>query len=325
MNPFRTTLNAGVSTHTISLSQPVFTIGSCFADAIGSRLVQSRAQALSNPFGIAYNPESIHKLLGYAVANQSVPAHTYLQHHDLHFNYDFHSGLSSSRKDELQHNLSNTIDLTHRFLKESSWLLITYGTAWVYERVDNGEIVANCHKQPADLFRKKLLSHDQITTSFTSLYERLKAFNPGLRIILTVSPVRHIKDTLPLNSVSKSILRLACHSILEKFPDIDYFPAYEILLDDLRDYRFYKRDMIHPTEEAEDYIWEQFVTRYFDNTFRQFLEKWQTIQRALAHKPFHAASIQHQKFLRETIARLEELSKFVNVDNEIDRLKAQLV
>ena len=323
MNPFRTVLNAGVSTHTISLSDKILTLGSCFADAIGSRLVRSKVQTLANPFGVLYNPHSIHRLLQYTIFNEPVPEHTFLKHHDVYLNYDFHSELSALQKEALQHNLRNMIGSTHHFLKDAQWLLITYGTAWVYERADTGEVVANCHKQPASQFQKSLLNHDKIVQSFDTIYRSLKEFNPAIRIILTVSPVRHIKDTLELNSVSKSILRVTCHSLQEAYADVEYYPAYEMQLDDLRDYRFYKADMIHPTEQAEDYIWEQFAARYFDGQLTGFLEKWKNIQHALAHKAFHPSSEAHQKFLNDTLKKLEELKSLVNVDEEIAFVKAQ--
>jgi hypothetical protein len=323
MNPFRTVLNAGVSTHTISLSDKILTLGSCFADAIGSRLVRSKVQTLANPFGVLYNPHSIHRLLQYTVFNEPVPEHTFLKHHDIYLNYDFHSEVSALQKEALRHNLGNMIGSAHHFLKDAQWVLITYGTAWVYERTDTGEVVANCHKQSASQFQKVLLTQKKIIQSFDNIYQALKAFNPGVRIILTVSPVRHIKDTLELNSVSKSILRVACHSLQEAYADVEYYPAYEMQLDDLRDYRFYKADMIHPTEQAEDYIWEQFTARYFDGQLKSFIEKWKNIQQALAHKAFHPASVAHQKFLNDTLKKLEELKSLVNVDEEIAFIKSQ--
>ncbi|HEY9047773.1 MAG TPA: GSCFA domain-containing protein [Ohtaekwangia sp.] len=324
MNPFRTTLNAGVSTHTISLSDRIITLGSCFADAIGSRMVYSKMQALANPFGVLYNPVSMHRALRYSIFNETVADHTFLTHHDVFLSYDFHSEISALQKTDLQHRLTNTIGATHHFLKDAQWILLTYGTAWVYERMDTGEIVANCHKQPAAQFRKTLLSHDLIVESFQDIYNEIKAFNPAIRIILTVSPVRHLKDTLELNSVSKSILRVACHTLQESYLDVVYFPAYEIQLDDLRDYRFYKSDMLHPTEQAEEYIWEQFATRYFDAPLKDFIERWRNIQQALHHKPFHPTSSAHQNFLKDTLRRLEELKPLVNVDEEIAALQRQL-
>ena len=325
MNLFRTPLNAGVSKHTMGLSDRVLTLGSCFADSIGSRLVRFKSPTLANPFGVIYNPYSIHKALRYAVFNEVPSAGTFLQHQDVHLNYDFHSELSSLRVSDLQKDLVNRIGSTHHFLNSAKWLMITYGTSWVYERNETHEIVANCHKQPASSFRKSLLTQKKIIESFQELYKSLKTFNPGLRIILTVSPVRHIKDTLELNSVSKSILRIACHTLQETYEDVEYFPAYEILLDDLRDYRFYKSDLIHPSEEAEEYIWEQFSSRYFNSDLKAFLTKWKAIEQALNHRPFHPASEAHQRFLRETLKSLEEIGSLVDVRHEIQKVRDSLV
>lgn len=314
-----------MSPDTFDIDQSIVTMGSCFADSIGSRLLQFKLQALVNPFGVIYSPPAIHKALRYAIFNEPVPPHTFVQNQDVHLNYDFHSEFSSLRLEDLQNHLKETIGTTHYFLNNARWLVLTYGTAFVYERNDTGEIVANCHKQPTTLFRKSLLTQQQITNSFQSLYRELKQFNPSIRIILTVSPVRHIKDTLELNSVSKSLLRVACHTLTEAFPDVVYFPAYEILLDDLRDYRFYKNDMLHPTTEAEDYIWEHFMATYGSQNLNSFIEKWKSIQQALSHKPFQPASAAHQKFIRDTLHKLDELKSVVDVEKELTILKNQLL
>jgi hypothetical protein len=178
---------------------------------------------------------------------------------------------------------------------------------------------------PASNFTKSLLSQKKVLESFEEFYRDLKAFNPNCKIITTVSPVRHIKDTLQLNSVSKSVLRLACQSIAETYSDVFYFPSYEIMLDDLRDYRFYKPDMIHPSEEAEEYIWNKFSECYFDNPTKEFIKKWNPLLTALQHKPFHLQSTAHQSFLTKTLLQLEELSKTVNVDKEIASIKSQII
>jgi hypothetical protein len=177
---------------------------------------------------------------------------------------------------------------------------------------------------PASGFTKSLLSQKKVLESFEEFYRDLKAFNPKCKLILTVSPVRHLKDTLSLNQVSKSVLRLACQTITETYSDAYYFPSYEIMLDDLRDYRFYKPDMIHPSEEAEAYIWDKFSGCYFDNPTKAFIEKWKPIHTALQHKAFHPGSSAHQTFLSKTLAQLEELSGTVNVDQEIALVKQQL-
>jgi len=174
------------------------------------------------------------------------------------------------------------------------------------------------------MFTKSLMTQKKVLDSFDSMYQAISSVNPDLKILLTVSPVRHIKDTLELNSVSKSVLRVACHTITEQYRDVYYFPAYEIMMDDLRDYRFYKADMIHPSQVAEQYIWQKFAERYFDEELTTFLGKWEEIQSALAHKPFHPFSAAHQHFVKEMLKKLEELKGVVNVDEEAAFLSKQL-
>jgi hypothetical protein len=324
MNSFRTTLTPSSSNNSIGLSDKIVTIGSCFSDAIGGQLNTSKIPSAVNPYGIIYNPESLHKLLRYTSLNQAPPKDSFVLRDDVFLNYDFHSELSSLDMNSLQEQLKTIIETTNCFLKKAQWLIITYGTAWAYERNDTGEIVANCHKMPQGEFTKVLLTQKKILESFEETYEGLKDINPDIKIILTVSPVRHVKDTLELNSVSKSILRTACHTLTEQYKNIDYFPAYEIMMDDLRDYRFYKPDMIHPSEVAEEYIWQKFGEKYFDEKLKAFLIRWKEIQSALAHKPFHPSSAAHQQFLKETLKKLEELKSVVNVDQEIELVKSRI-
>jgi hypothetical protein len=185
-------------------------------------------------------------------------------------------------------------------------------------------IAANCHKTPTTNFEKRLLERTEILKSFEEFYSKLKSVNPQARIILTVSPVRHLKDTLELNSISKSILRLTCHSIANQFPDVEYFPAYEILLDDLRDYRFYKTDRIHPTEEAVEYIWQKFADAYFDEETKKFISEWKNIRRDLTHRSFHPESKSHKKFLKSLLLKLESLQSQADVAKEIQEVKSYL-
>lgn len=324
MDNFRTVLHSTPSSINIGLKDRCFTIGSCFADNLGQLLQKYKFDVLVNPFGTAYNPISIHKGLSYAIHNESPPLSTYGELNDTFFNYDFHSSFSALNEDTLRHNIINTINQSHEFLKSATTVLITYGTAWIYERKDNGDIVSNCHKVPGINFNKQLLTQKKILESFEVFYQKLMTVNPHIRIILTLSPVRHLKDSLELNAVSKSILRLSCHTISEMYNQVEYFPAYEIVLDDLRDYRFYDRDLLHPSPEAIDYIWRFFGERYFDPDTRAFAKRWSEILRSLDHRPFHPESASHQQFLIHLIKQLEELKRTVNVDKEISEVKNQL-
>lgn len=322
---FRTKVDIQAAEQKIHLQSSVMTIGSCFADVIGAALSGNKFKCLGNPFGVVYNPYSIHKLLRLACLNDDVEPVGYIQHADVHLHYDFHSELSALSKTELATHVRIRISAAHEFIKHAEWLIITYGTAWVYQLNDSKEIVANCHKMPATLFNKQLLSQKKIIESFSDLYEILKQLNPQIKIILTVSPVRHMKDTFQLNNVSKSALLLSCHTLSSQFKDVSYFPAYEIQMDELRDYRFYKADMLHPNEAAEQYIWERFSATYFDTNTTQFLSKWKKINQALQHKAFHRSSSLHQQFLQNLLTELQEISNIVDVYKEIQQVKSQLL
>jgi len=317
MSTFRTEFNTRLHKNTISHSTQILTIGSCFADSIGNQLRGNKFHALANPFGTTYNPLSIHKLIQMACHNQVPSPETYLVNEDIHSNYDFHSSLSALSRQELEKKLIEIIGGVHHFISQCDFLFITYGTSWIYTRKDNQELVANCHKQPSSLFSKSLLSQKTIEESFQEMYADIRKLNPTIQIILTLSPVRHLKDTIELNSVSKSIVRTACYSFSESNENVDYFPAYEIMMDDLRDYRFYAADMIHPSSEAEEYIWTKFSESYFSPETRTLLKEWQTVKKMMEHKAFHPSSPSHQKFLKDIRAKLEALQPKLDVNEEL--------
>lgn len=325
MDSFRTLLAVKPATYTIGIKDPLFTVGSCFADNLGQLLLRYKFQVLVNPFGTQYNPVSIHKVLGYALQGGQPLSHTYGELNGTHFNYDFHSSFSTLDRNRLEKTIRQTLAQAHSFIASAAVVVITYGTAWVYERKDNHEVVSNCHKMPAALFTKSLLTQKKILASFDPLYNALLSINPSLKIILTISPVRHLKDTLELNAVGKSVLRLACHTISTTYRQVDYFPAYEIVMDDLRDYRFYNDDLLHPSPQAIRYIWKLFSSRYFTDHTRAFVQQWETIQKALEHRPFLPASSAHQQFLKELLTQLQELKSVVNVDKEWNEIQGQIL
>ncbi|MGE0772714.1 MAG: GSCFA domain-containing protein [Cyclobacteriaceae bacterium] len=321
---FRTTLDIKKSTILIKPGDAFLTIGSCFADHLGNQLQKYKFNGLINPFGTAYNPISIHSLIQYAINNTPPADDTFGSREGMFFNFDFHSTFSHPGKDALHRKIEAAIRETHLSLRQARFLVITYGTSFVYARKENGSIVSNCHKLPAALFEKDLLTQKKILESFEALHKSLMAFNPDLQMILTVSPVRHIKDTLQLNAVSKSILRLTTHTLASQFENVHYFPAYEILLDDLRDYRFYADDLIHPSPAAVEYIWQRFTETYFSPEAVEFVTRWDEIRKSLAHRPFNPESAQHQQFLKNTIAKLNELKNQVDVSREVRDLEQQI-
>ena len=323
MPDFRTLIHTPRSTLRMAVSDRIFTIGSCFSDTIGQRLATYKLETYANPAGILYNPVSIHRVLNLAIEG-TAPSEANYTAGEVAFHYDFHSSLFAKSPIALQHTLQCVVRDCQLYLQKSGWLIITYGTAWVYQRGDNGEVVANCHKQPSSGFVKTLLSVNEIEASFRRLYSALRVFNPALKVILTVSPVRHVKDTLEGNSVSKSTLRVACENIAREHAAVFYFPAYEIMMDDLRDYRFYKSDMIHPNEVAEEYIWQRFTATWFDDQLLVFIGAWKGILQALQHRPFHPDTDAHRQFLKTTLERITAWSAFVNTDAERERILEQI-
>ncbi|WP_026997967.1 GSCFA domain-containing protein [Flectobacillus major] len=318
---FRTNIKLKKSANQLSLQSRVLTIGSCFAEVVGNQLSHYKIQTQVNPFGTLFNPMSIFKLLNkqYTQADERL----FVQHSQTWFHYDFHSQFFGSTQEELRTQL-NTF-LSHQSLAQYDYLLITFGTSFVYKMLTYPTYVANCHKMPASLFEKDLLSVKSICKGFAELNQQLLAINPDLKIIITVSPVRHTKDGIPENQLSKSILRTACHYLSTDYPNVEYFPSYEIMMDDLRDYRFYKADMIHPNEVAEQYIFEQFAKVYFNEELHKFVPKWQQIQRALAHKPFNSQSEAHQKFLKNLLDELNSISHLVDISLEKYMVEKQLL
>ncbi|MCU0446594.1 MAG: GSCFA domain-containing protein [Microscillaceae bacterium] len=321
---FRTELIPQASNWQIDLKAPILSLGSCFADTMGNRLKTNKLQVLTNPFGVIFNPISLSKLLTMSLENQSPQPEHFVMNQGLWYHYDFHSDWVAQEPEILKQNLENQLVSVQDFLQNSEFILLTLGTAWVYELLESAQVVANCHKQAGHLFQKKLLTVEAIVSDFESVFQKLKNYNPRIKIILTVSPVRHLKDTLELNSVSKAVLRLACYQIMSQLPDIQYFPSYEILLDDLRDYRFYAADMLHPSAVAEDYIWQKFGQTYFSRATLDFLQKWEKLAKALQHQPFQMDSPAHQKFLQETLKKLEDLKNLVDVAGEICDLQKML-
>jgi hypothetical protein len=321
---FRTEINLPASEIKINLKSPIFSIGSCFAQIIGGKLKENKFDVLANPFGVIYNPVSVFNLIKMGINNESPPEDSFVENQSVCYSYCFHSDISALKKEKMQQKAADTINKVHHHLEKSEWILITLGTAFVYRRKDNQEIVANCHKVPDSFFERGLLEPEDIINAFEETLRPLMHFNPGIRFIFTVSPVRHIKDTLPQNSLSKSILRYVCDKLARKYDAVDYFPSYELLIDDLRDYRFYAPDMVHPNEVSENYVWGKFIGRYMDEQAILFIKEWEKIKRALEHRPFYPESDSHQDFLRKTLEKLNGLKHRVNVKEEIEMIKQQL-
>jgi len=321
---FRTEISQVESRIKIGLKSNIVTLGSCFAENIGNRLSQYKFNSETNPAGIIFNPISIFETLLMALGNQTAPQKSFLQNDGQFFNYKFHSSINEDSKLNLESRINTLLFDLKEKITQADVLILTLGTAWAFELKEDKMLVANCHKINQNTFNKKLLSVQEVKSKFTELKKSLDQINPNLNILLTVSPVRHTREGLANNSLSKSILRLACHELCGN-ERVEYFPSFEIVMDDLRDYRFFEKDMIHPNEQAQDYIWEKFSANYLSNEALEFTTEWHEILNALNHRAFHPSSKQHQAFLVSTLEKLQKLSSKVNVENEISQVKKQII
>ena len=322
---FRTELPIAPATSQLPRTARVLTVGSCFAGSIGSRLAANKVESLVNPFGTVFQPLALTKLLRAAAGEDVDWQQHFVEARGRWQSYDLHGSIGAESPVELLLIIRELVRRTGEFLRQADLMLLTLGTAWAYRLRETGELVSNCHKQSADLFVRELLTPDEIINNLAETHAYLRRINPELRFILTVSPVRHLKDTLPLNSVSKSVLRVATHIVSDLLPGVAYFPAYELLLDDLRDYRFYASDMLHPSEVAEDYIWEKFARTYFNADFGRFRKEWASVRQSLGHRPLHAGAPEHRQFLESTREKLEQLHlREVEVAAELNEVRMQL-
>ncbi|QKG53505.1 GSCFA domain-containing protein [Hymenobacter sp. BRD67] len=322
---FRTELTIAPQERLLARTARVLTVGSCFADSIGERLRLNKVTTLVNPFGTVFQPLALAQLLRAAAGEAQDWQQHVVEARGRWQSYDFHSTIGAESPVELLQTIQETVRRVGDFVQTADTVLLTLGTAWAYRLRETGELVSNLHKLPAALFEKELLTADEIVNGLAEVHSLLRRINPDIRIVLTVSPVRHIKDTLPLNAVSKSVLRVACHYLSELLLGVSYFPAYELLNDELRDYRFYGADMLHPSEVAEDYIWDKFARAYFDADFGRFRKEWAAVRQSLGHRPLHLGAPEHRTFLDQTRERLERLSgQGVDVRQELRDVQRQL-
>ncbi len=292
-------------------------LGSCFAENIGKKFSYFKYQATTNPFGIIFNAVSLEKLIRRVVENKKFTENDIFFHNELWHCYEVHSELSNPDKDLFLSHLNSILESTHRHIAALTHCIITLGTSWVYSNIETHEIVANCHKVPQKQFTKELLSIEQTEKSLENIILLIHSVNPNCHFIFTVSPVRHIKDGFIENTLSKAHLIAAIHSILNKKfstslevtnQNRNYFPSYEIMMDELRDYRFYAEDMLHPNQTAIDYIWIQFFENYISESVFGLMNEICSIQKGLQHRPFNPNTESHQKF----VLTLEEKMKRIN-------------
>lgn len=297
---FRTQIEKYSFATQIGYQEHLLSLGSCFAEQIAQRLAEAKFRIVSNPTGILFNPLSIAE----AIRSYATPVQQEELHHEAErwFHYAFHGSFSAPTAEEALLRMNTARRVGAEALRRADVVLITFGTAWVYER--EGSVVANCHRQPATEFTRRRLSVEEIVACYEEL---LRTDLAGKRVILTVSPVRHIGDTLSGNSVSKATLRLAAEHLAEKVEAVEYYPSYEIVTDDLRDYRFYADDLAHPSPQAVAYIWEHFSQALLSPRAQALLPEVEAICQAAAHRPLNPQSDAHRALCQKMLARIDAL------------------
>ena len=292
----------------------ILLIGSCFSENIGNKFDYFKFQSIQNPFGILYHPKAIENLILNAINEKEYDDTDLFYHNERWHCFDAHSDLSSTSKEGLLDNLNEAIKKTNRQIINSTHIVITLGTAWAYRFIETDTLVANCHKIPQKKFLKQIQSVKAIIESLEGIITLIKSVNPKVAFIFTVSPVRHIKDGFVENTQSKSYLITAIHQVVEARENIYYFPSYEIMMDELRDYRFYAEDMLHPNRTAIDYIWEYFKSVWVSTEAYSTIQEVDSIQKILNHKPFNSESEEYKVLLEQLEKRKNDLNlKFSHI------------
>jgi len=309
--PFRTTLGPSPSSSPITHAHQLILLGSCFTEHIGHKLAERKFNALTNPFGIVYNPLSMAQCLERLVdGNQAFTQEELFENAGLWHSWEHHGRFSKPDKNETLDSINLAYHQASEHLKKTDILLLTFGTSDLFTLRETGKVVANNHKMPAALFAPRRLSVSEIVERSVQAIKSVAHLHgvPHFKVILTVSPVRHLRNGLVENQRSKAALLLACEEICAQLDYAQYFPAYELLLDDLRDYRFYATDMVHPSDVAVDYVWQFFSDTFFAEKTRRLNERIEKIRAAAQHRPFHTNTAQYRAFAQvqmEAIANLK--------------------
>ena len=306
---FRTKIPIKEAEPKIDYESKIFLIGSCFVENIGEKLDFYKLQTLQNPFGILFHPLAIAKFFRKLRENAIYTEKDIFQHQERWHCFDAHSSLSNPAAEVLLKDLNSTLKNAREFLQLSSHVVITLGTAWSYFHLESEQSVANCHKVPQKSFRKELQSIEEIERALNEILEDVHQINSDAEVIFTVSPVRHVKDGFVENQRSKAHLITAVHKVCEESKKTHYFPSYELMMDELRDYRFYTEDMLHPSQTAIDYIWKRFTETWFSKDSLLVLNEVENIQKGLAHRPFNPNSEAHRKFLKNLNSKVSTLQK----------------
>ncbi|MEG1616322.1 MAG: GSCFA domain-containing protein [Bacteroidales bacterium] len=324
---FRTLLQAVPSHPKIGYDNKLLLLGSCFTEHIGGWLEDHYFDALTNPFGVIFNPESVARSLQNLLEEKVYTESELFEYKGIWSSFDHHSRFSSTDPQHALRKMNDMRATASEQLKNADFLIVTFGTAWVFTHREEARVVSNCHKLPERVFERTRLSVTEIVTRWSILLRQLLTVNPGIRVIFTVSPIRHLKDSLHGNQLSKASLLLAIEELNNQFENTSYFPSYELLLDDLRDYRFYAEDMVHPADIAITYIRNHFSETYFTNETRDILRQCEKLNKSIHHKPQNPASDAYKCFLIQNIASARNLlnkNHFLTLQKPLAALQSRL-
>lgn len=310
----------------ISHRHKTMLLGSCFTENIGDKLRKHKFSVLENPNGILFNPVSVAEALINVVENKQYTADDLFNYNEAWHSWQHHSRFSGLTVDDALHKINTATSEAHAFIKQADYLLVTLGSAWIYTLTENamnarvGTVAANNHKAPANWFERRLMDVGQVVTVLGTMLDRLGALNPNIQVIFTISPVRHLREGVIDNNRSKAVLISAVHHLIDQLAKLYYFPAYELVIDDLRDYRFYAEDLVHPNYHATQYVWEKFVHACMASDTKILMEEIASINLAFNHKAFNATSSQHQKFMASYLDKTSHLQQqypFIDFSKEL--------
>ncbi len=305
------------SKNLINTSSSIISIGSCFAENIAQKLLTYQFKTLLNPNGIVFNPLAIINQLNHYLLNNKITANELISNDGLWHSLLHHGSFSGGDKEQVIEQINQSTLLAHETLKNADHLMITFGSAWVYKYLPTQTFVSNNHKLDGKLFEKSLLNVSDLKNEFDLFYQKLKQVNPKIKLVFTVSPVRYIRDGLYENNLSKAILHQLVYNIVKQnSADCYYFPAYEIVIDELRDYRFYKQDMVHPNHLAVEYVWHKFMDACMDENTKKFIVDFEKYLLLVNHKPLHTESLSYQKYLDQIVNLQQQLNtkySFINL------------
>lgn len=317
---FRTEIEIPQFGFNINHRDTIMMIGSCFAQNIGEQLQKSKFNINLNPYGILYNPASISRAIRRLIEKKTFSEDELFEHRGIYQSFWHHSHFSDTDSDLCLHKINESFIQASQHLATSSVLFITFGTSYVFELRESGLIVGNCHKVPSSAFNRYRLSMDTIVEDWTAIIQQLRTINPNIKIVFTVSPIRHLKDGLHDNQLSKATLLLAIDKLCSANTECFYFPAYEAVMDDLRDYRFYAEDMTHPNNTAIRYIWELFGKTFFDSKTEAIINEWNKLNAAINHRPLNEQGEEYKQFLIQTTEKLNKFQEkypYLCCNNEI--------